>query len=434
MILHDTTRALRRHVLAGVTALIAAPALWAADDAVTFEATDCPASVAEIAHCHAARDANGAWLLAAIPHAANDRLIVHAHGGPRLSAPQDGDSAEDLDRYAAMVEAGYAWIGSTYRRGGYGVRSAAEDVDASRRAFWARWGRPRRTVLHGQSWGGNVAAKLAELGALDVEGRPYYDAVLTTNGLLFGGTRAYGFRADLRAVYQAVCGNHPAAGEPQYPLWQGLPAGAGMSREDLQRRVDACTGIAADPADRTPDQAARLADILAVTGIAEARLVSHLSWATFLFQDLVHQRLQGGNPFDNMDTVYRGSRDDEALNARVQRFAADPAAVAQLAYDADLSGLIVLPTLAVHAAYDQVVSVDALDAYRDIVDGAGRGHLLVPVATDEHDHSRLRAATYRSALRALETWLDTGTAPDAAGLQSTCLTLAAPGDCGFRAP
>ncbi|WP_341724382.1 hypothetical protein [Pseudoxanthomonas putridarboris] len=424
---------MRGSALVAMAALFAAPAM--AEAPVAFERTACPASVAAVADCHSGRDDNGAWLLVAIPHEWNHRLIVHAHGGPRLGAPRAGDSDEDLDRFSVMVREGYAWIGSTYRRGGYGVRMAAEDADNSRRIFWAAWGRPERTLLHGQSWGGNVAAKAAELYALDGEGRANYDAVLTTNGLLFGGTRGYGFRADLRAVYQYYCRNHPAAGEVQYPVWQGLPAGARMGRDELRRRVDACTGVDLAPAKRTREQAARLRDILAVTGVAERQLISHLAWGTFHFQDLVHLRLGGRNPFDNTRTVYRGSRDDDALNAGVERFAADPDALARLAYDADLSGLIVLPTLTVHARHDPVVSFEAEAVYAATVQAAGRGHLLAQLATDEDEHSRLRDATYLGALDALEAWLDTGVRPDGSRIQAACLArVRDPADCRFTPP
>lgn len=423
-------RTLGRRVLFGAAALLAAPAV-AGDAAVAFVPATCPASVAAFARCHSARDANGAWLLVAVPQKWNRRLIVHAHGGPRLDAPQDGDSAEDLDRFAVMVKAGYAWIGSTYRRGGYGVRVAAADVDNSRRVFWAHWGRPERTLLHGQSWGGNVAAKAAELYALDADGRANYDAVLTTNGVLTGGTRAYGFRADLRAVYQYYCRNHPAPDEAQYPLWQGLPADVRMSRDELRRRVNACTGLDT-PNERTPAQVARLRDILAVTGIAEPQLLAHLAWGTFHFRDLVQKRLGGRNPFDNTATVYRGSHDDKALNAGVERFAADPDALARLGYDADLSGLIVAPTLTVHALHDPVVSHAADAAYAATVRGAGRGHLLAQLSTDESDHSRLRDATYLHALQALESWLDSGAPPSAQSVQRACMAVATdPRDCRF---
>lgn len=398
-----------------------------------FSEISCPESVAAIARCYSARDGNGAWLLAALPRQWNRGLVVHAHGGPRLGPPGKDDSHRDLERYGAMVAAGYAWVGSTYRRGGYGVRRAAADVENSRLAFVEAWGQPARTLLHGQSWGGNVAAKAAELYALDDNGGNNYDAVLVTNGVLTGGTGAYGFRADLRAVYQYFCGNHPAPDEPQYPLWQGLPAGSTMTRVDLRQRINACTGVDMPPGDRGAHQQARLDDILAVTGIAESQLVAHLAWGTFHFRDLVQRHLHGGNPFDNTAVIYQGSADDEALNSGVERFAADPSAVALLAYDADLSGQIVLPTLAVHARHDPVVSSRAPAAYGQTVAAAGRGDLFVYALTDESNHSRLLDGTYLTILAAVEDWLDGGKRPQPEAFQALCISLV-PEPAGCRFP
>ena len=403
------------------------------DPASATTPIDCPESVGAGVSCLSGRDANGAWYVIAMPADWNRRLIVHAHGGPRMGDPEAADPLEDLDRFSVMARQGYAWIGTTYRRGGYGVRMAAEDTDNSRKIFWSRFGRPERTILHGQSWGGNVAAKVSELYALDVEGGRNYDGVLITNGVVSGGTRAYQFRAGLRAVYQFYCRNHPAPDEPAYPVWQGLPAGAEMTRADLRRRVEACTGIDKAVRDRTPGEAQRLGDILAVTGVKEEQLVSHLAWATFTFQDLVHLRLGGGNPFDNSAVVYRGSSDDEALNAGVERFSADPDAVARLAYDSDLSGLIVLPTLTLHALHDPTVSYRSEAIYAAIVRAAGRSHLLVQAATDEDQHSKLADGGYQTALAALERWIDDGARPDPAGFQAACLAAAAARDCRFAA-
>ena len=384
---------------------------------------DCPASAGRGTRCLSGQDANGAWYVVAIPRNWNNRLIVHAHGGPRTGTPEAADPLEDLDRFSVMVRHGYAWIGSTYRRGGYGVRMAAEDTDNSRAVFWSLYGRPERTLLHGQSWGGNVAAKASELYAGSAEAGWNYDGVLITNGVVSGGTRAYGFRADLRAVYQYYCANHPAPDEPAYPLWQGLPLDSGMTRAELRRRIEACTGVDRPAARRTPEQAARLRDILAVTGVAEAQLVSHMSWATFLFQDMVLLRLEGRNPFDNSTTVYSGSADDAALNAGVQRFAADPQGVALLAHDADLTGEIVRPTLTVHALHDPTVSADLEAVYAATVSAAGRSDWLVQAVTDESEHSKLSDATYMTVLDALESWIDRGARPDPAAFQARCQTL-----------
>lgn len=420
-------------VLALALALAAPVAARAGSDAATT-AIDCPRSVGAGVRCLSGRDANGAWYVIAMPANWNRNLIVHAHGGPRMGEPEAADPLEDLDRFSVMIRQGYAWVGSTYRRGGYGVRSAAEDVVNSRQAFVAAFGHPDRTILHGQSWGGNVAAKTAEIHATDADGARLWDGVLLTNGVLTGGTRAYQFRADLRAVYQFYCGNHPSRQDGAYPVWQGLPANATMTRAELRRRIVECTGVGLSQRERRADQSRRLRDILAVTGLQEDELVAHMNWATFLFQDLVQIRLGGRNPFDNSRTVYRGSSDDEALNAGVERFSADPEGVAMLAHDADLSGQISVPTISLHALHDPTVFYTAEAAYRATVAAAGRSDLLVQAATDEDQHSKLEDTGYLTVLAALERWIDTGERPDPATFQDQCRAAHVASECRFVIP
>lgn len=419
-------------ILAGAAALAACasapvqartpPAAWTAPTLPAGDAS-CPRVLPAGTRCYKGRSDAGAFYWIAIPANWNGNLVVHAHGGPRTGAPEADDPVEDLERFSVMVSEGYAWAGSTYRRGGYGVRMAAEDTDQLRQIFWDRFGRPAHTILHGQSWGGNVAAKASELYAVDGEGRTVWDGVLLTNGVLAGGTRAYGFRADLRVVYQYFCGNHPRRDEAQYPLWRGLPEGARMSRAELTERVQACTGLGLSMRDRTAAQSARLRNILAVTGIMEDQLVAHLAWATNLFQDMTGRI--GGNPFDNTATVYSGSDNDAALNAGVQRFAADPAAVARLAEDADMTGRIVVPTLTVHGKDDPTAFVWHEAAYRDVVAAAGRSDLLVQTFTDENNHSKLSTPQYATLLAALMTWITDGTRPTPRGIADACPAFAA---------
>jgi hypothetical protein len=421
--------------LALAALLIAVPALAApafADEAAPAPAA-CPSSLPD-AKCYQGQDENGAWYWIAIPANWNHELIVHAHGGPSIKPPQPDTSKADLDRFSVMVRQGYAWIGSSYRRGGYGVRMAAADTDHARALFWRVFGKPQRTILHGQSWGGNVAAKTEELYALDVDGGKNYDGVLLTSGVLGGGTRAYQFRADLRAVYQYYCHNMPRPDEAQYPLWQGLPLHSTLTQKELHQRIDACTGIDEKPEQRTPQQTENLKNILAVTGIRESHLVHHMAWASFLFRDLVQKRLDGLNPFDNSQTVYHGSDDDKALNAGVTRFKADPRAVAKLAYDADLSGLIVLPTLTIHAINDPTASFNMEAQYAEVVAHAGRSDLLVQTATDERVHEHLSDAEYIALLNTLENWITTNRQPDQARIAADCQTLRIAGGCHFQTP
>jgi len=383
-------------------------------------AKTCPEGLPAETKCLAGQDANGAYYWIAIPKAWNGTLVLHTHGGPRLKKPKPDDALEDLQRFAVTVAEGYAWAGSNYRREGYGTRSAAEDSDNLRKLFWDQFGRPKRTILHGQSYGGNVAAKTAELYGKDADGKLIYDGVILTSGVVSGGTRAYDFRADLRAVYQYYCGNHPEKGETQYPLWQGQPVGSKLTNKELDERVNACTGVDLPASERTAQQKRNLANILAVTRIPERTLGSHLGWATFTFADMVNKRLDGKNPFTNVGVVYKGSDDDKALNKGVIRFKADPEGVRKLADDSDLTGQLLVPTLTMHAIDDPTAFVELEQVLHDTVAKAGKSDLLVQSFTDEHEHSKLATPEYAALLRAMTAWIEQGTKPSPATLAAGC--------------
>jgi pimeloyl-ACP methyl ester carboxylesterase len=120
-------------------------------------------------------------------------LVVHAHGGPNLGAPQAARANEDIKRWGITVQLGHAWAGSVFRQGGFAVTTAAEDTERVRRIFIDHVAKPRRTLLHGQSWGAMVATRAAELDPTSWEG------ILLTSGVVAGPT-TYDFRLDLRAI------------------------------------------------------------------------------------------------------------------------------------------------------------------------------------------------------------------------------------------
>ncbi|MGP3983881.1 hypothetical protein [Streptomyces sp. KR80] len=396
---------------------VAGPVLPAAADEAG--STACPANLATKATCYTGRDANGAYYAIAIPEEWNGSLIMHAHGGPDLGPESDPQrSIEDLERWSVMVDQGYAWAGSSYRRGGYGTRMAAADTENLRRLFVREFRKPKTTYIHGQSWGGNVAAKAIETYASQENGP--YDGALLTNGVLGGGSRGYDYRVDLRVVYQYYCKNHPRPSEPQYPLWMGLREGSTMTSSGLRARLQECTGYASAPQDRTAAQQRNLDDILAVTRIPERTLESHLRFATFTFRDIVHSRLGGRNPFSNQGVRYSGSHDDEALNAGVERFSADPSAVRDLSYDSDITGKVSIPVLTLHAIDDPTAFVEHEAAYRASLQGAGRDQHLVQTYTQESEHSALSTSEYANSIAALDRWVRTGTKPTASSIAASC--------------
>jgi hypothetical protein len=117
---------------------------------------------------------------------------------------------------------------------------------------------------------------------------------------------------------------------------------------------------------------------------------------------------------------YVGSDDDTALNAAVERFAADPKGVRDLAYDSDLSGMLTVPTLTLHAEDDPTAFVELETVFHDSVARAGREALLVQSFTDEHEHSKLATPEYAALFRAMMRWLTDGRKPGTAALAAAC--------------
>jgi len=380
----------------------------------------CPAEVADGSRCVAGRDSSGAYYWLVVPPAWNGVLVVHAHGGPVLGEPKASRPAEDVKRWSVWSRAGYAYAGSGFRQGGVAVTAAAEDTERVRRLFVDAFGMPRLTLLHGQSWGAGVAAKAAERYAGPSTRRPAYDGVLLTSGVLGGGSRSYDFRLDLRVVYQAVCANHPLPQEPAYPLWQGLPPGSALTRDELTRRVDQCTGVRQKREARTAEQQRRLDTLTRVVRIPESSLIGHLAWATWHFQDIVFERLGGANPFDNHAVRYEGSADDAALNVAVARYRADPAVRAAFAADADLTGRIGVPVLTLHAIDDPTAFVELESAFRATMVQGGSADRLVQVFSADREHSYLADAEYVAAMAALLAWVERGDKPTPASVAARC--------------
>ncbi|WP_143073892.1 hypothetical protein [Roseateles sp. YR242] len=390
----------------------------------------CPPGVDAGTRCLSGQDSAGAYYLIAVPTGWNGDLVLHDHGGPFLGAPQAKRVEEDLTRWSVFPRLGYAWAASSYRQGGVAVTAAAEDTERLRLIVQQVLGKPRHVWLHGQSWGAGVAAKGAELFTV---GRPY-DGVLLTAGVLGGGPRSYDFRLDLRVVYQYLCHNHPRADEPAYPLNIGLPEHSTLTAEALSQRINACLGIDKPARERSAEQQRKLQTLLDVVRIPERSVVAHMNWATFHFREIVVKRTGGASPFGNLGVVYHGSADDKALNAGVERVAAEPAAVAAFTRDAGLSGRIPVPVLTVHAIHDPTAFVELQDTFGHIMEAAGHGDDLVQAYTDDREHSYLSDPTYAALIGALSAWVVGGDRPTPTGLARDCERARArvSGTCRFR--
>lgn len=404
----------------GGCASLAPPAPEAAPTVVA-----CPADVPAGARCLRGQDSAQAHYLIVMPAQWSGVLVVHAHGGPTLGPPKVTRADADIKRWAITVREGHAWAGSVFRQGGFAVTTAAEDTERVRRIFVEHVAQPRRTLLHGQSWGAMVATRAAELFPKSWEG------ILLTSGVV-AGPATYDFRLDLRAIYQHLCKNHPRADEPPYPLAIGLPADSPLTNAELADRADECLGLRKPAAQRTPEQAQKLKTIVDVLKIPERSVIGHLNWGTFTLRDVVSKN-GGVSPFGNDGVRYAGSSDDAGLNAGVPRFKADAQAVAQFAADVDHRGRFAVPVLSAHGVGDATVFVEGNDTLRLRMVAAGNGARLVQTFVDSSEHSYWGDAFYPPLFEALLNWVEQGQKPTPAGIADRCrqLRAAQPADCRF---
>ena len=419
--------AITRRALPGAVALLLAACASppSAPPEAPPQAQACPEGVPAGARCLRGQDSASSHYLIVMPEKWSGVLVVHAHGGPTLGPPSPKRADEDIKRWAITVAEGHAWAGSVFRQGGFAVTTAAEDTERVRRIFVDHVAKPRRTLLHGQSWGAMVATRAAELYPRSWEG------ILLTSGVV-AGPATYDFRLDLRAIYQHLCNNHPRAGEPAYPLSIGLPADSKMTGADLAARADECLGVRKPAAQRTPEQARKLKTIVDVLKIPERSVISHLNWGTFTLRDVVMKN-GGVSPFGNEGVRYVGSPDDAALNAAVPRYKIDPAAAARFAADVDHRGRFAVPVLNAHGIGDATVFVEGTDTLRQRMVAAGNGDRLVQTYVDSSEHSYWGDAMYPPLFEALLNWVERGQKPSPAGVADRCRQLrsAQPADCRF---
>ncbi len=411
--------------LCGVLALLAGCAGTPSHppEAAPLAAT-CPDGVPAGARCLRGQDSAKAHYLIVMPAQWSGVLVVHAHGGPSLGEPTAARADEDIKRWAITVQQGHAWAGSVFRQGGFAVTTAAEDSDRVRRIFVDHVAKPRRTLLHGQSWGAMVATRAAELFPES------WDGMLLTSGVV-AGPATYDFRLDLRVIYQHLCNNHPRPEEEQYPLWMGLPDNNKMNNADLAARVNDCLGLNRPAAQRSPEQARRIRTIVDVVRIPESAIIGHLQWGTFTLRDVI--RRTATSPFGNEKVYYTGSADDAALNAGVKRYRADPAAAARFAADVDHAGRFRMPVLAAHGIGDSTVFVEGMDTLRRRMEANGNGPRLVLNFIDSNQHSYWGDAMYPPLFEALLNWSEKGVKPSPAGIAARCreMRAAAPNECRF---
>jgi hypothetical protein len=355
----------------------------------------------------------GALIKIEVPDVWNGGLVLYNHGfdlGAIVpSVPSLGPLA------AVQLAEGYAVAASSYQQNGWAVYKTKNDLQNLVAVFEANFGTPTEVYVHGFSLGGIVTAngiEKANLGNV-VGAYPACGAM--------SGSRSWDGGLDLRLVYDAICADVPGAFIPGGGT--GLPERFTTSSFDNAQfggALQACFGIFAPPAFRTPAQTSRLALFLDETDLPENFVVTDMGFAVFALSDLIFDpaKLDGKQGMGNIGVAY----EDAGIDADIERVAAHPGGKVRHSKNYTPSGKVGdVKIVSTHTSGDGLVIVEQQQPYQDSVDPA---NITVAVVNEAgNTHCGFTGAELVSGWESLRGWVATGTQPSVAVIQGTCLAV-----------
>jgi pimeloyl-ACP methyl ester carboxylesterase len=336
-----------------------------------------------------------AQTLVCVPEPWNGDLVVFAHGyvAPTAGPPEipwdqllltDGTSIPGV-----VTSLGFAFAATSYSDDGLAVAEGVRDVEALVEAFGKTAPRaPDHVYLVGASEGGLVTT-------LAVEQRPdVFSGGLATCGPVGDFRRQIDHVGDFRVLFDyffpdLVGGSAIAPPVVSQEDWDGTyvpriaAAFAGRpARLDALLRV---SRVAFDP----NEPATKVEAALEV-----------LWYNVFAARDV--QAKLGGNPYDNSRRLYLGSGQDFRLNLLVDRFHADPGALAAIQEGYQTSGRLAAPLVTLHTTADPVVPYWHEPLYTLKALPSGLLHANLPVFRYGHCSFRAEEALVALALLVLK--------------------------------
>ncbi len=327
----------------------------------------------------------------------NHRLVVYFHGyqpGPQLFEPNATTHQPNPPSrlVTQWLQRGYAVAQPGYAVGGWAIATAPGDAERLRDYFDQHYGAPQQTLVVGQSMGGLLAV-------LTLEQHPEAYA---------GGLAMCGVLAPADLIQQRAFANRVAFDA----FFPGILPDVEHIPTDFHMNDPATAALVQKALDAHPNEAAllrSLADIHTNGGLADV-----LVFNTFVIQDLRNKA--GGNPFDNRNLIYTGTTDDNALNAKVRRYAADPGALAYVARNGSPTGTLHRPLLALHTIYDPLVPASTAGYYDELTRRLGLGRFFVQQYVDRDGHCNITPEQAGVAFDEMTAWVSDGLRPEAGRL------------------
>lgn len=309
------------------------------------------------------------------PASWNGDLVVWAHGYVAVTEPIAIPEHQHCFRDRLCVPdfvntLGFGFATTSYSENGLAVLPGVADVVDLVQIFAETHGQPRRVYLVGASEGGLVTA-------LAVEQNPdLFDAGLAACGPIGDFTQTFRLLGDFRVLFDYYFPGLMPGTLDHVPEW--------VAHDWDSFWPQFIRPIAMDPANET-----KIRQILRVTRTPfvagrpetiEAAVHDALWYNAFAIND-ANMKL-GGQPFDNTNRTYRGSRDDQKLNASVQRVQASETALDMIKNHYQTSGDLQVPLVTMSTTTDFRHEV----LYRQRVREAGSGpmHRVIRVKRIGH--------------------------------------------------
>jgi len=321
----------------------------------------------------------GQLVLTCVPDNWNGQLVVYAHGYVPVQMPlalpadeltmPDGQTIPEI-----LLSSGFAFATSSYHKNGYAVEQAGEDLNDLVEYFKAFVAPSpvQHVFITGASEGGLIATMLLERYP-----QIYYGG-LALCGPVGGAPYQIKYLGDFRVVFDYFFPEvfpFGMADVPEYAYldWQDfyVPAIISAIESDpaATEQLFNVTRAAIDP--RDPDS-------YVTTALS---VLFYSIWGT---NDMID--VAGGQPYGNSFTWYRGSANDFALNAAVERVTADPAARTYLNLFYQTTGKLQRQLVTLHTTQDGLVPFRHELKYLTLALFAGRIRYLTVLPVPRYGH------------------------------------------------
>lgn len=334
-----------------------------------------------------------------MPEKWNREVVYYAHGFAGFGTEVAVDPPPRALR-EQLIAGGYAWAASSYSENGYTPGIGADDTLALKRFFEEKYGKPARSYLVGASMGGNVVTLSLEHFSNE------YDGALAVCGAVAGESQI-DFLTSWVALAEFTSGVKIPIGEGSKDigaiLLQQLPKALGSPDAPTERGRQFASAVRMLTGGPRPFFAEGFKDQYVLNfGLALLDPDRKLTSSAAATNTDVNYTIEAGLGLTGAQ-----------LNAGIRRFKADASARdAQAHPDAvPTSGKISRPLLTLHGTGDLFVPISQEQLYRQRVDAAGKGELLVQRAIRSGGHCKFSAEELTAAFTDLVGWVKDGKKP-----------------------